>query len=200
MADIAHELVSAFNRHPNMAYSPGPNEVLHEKTPNGETVTITLQAQHVKALTRIVNAAPLNGDPFERRVYISEYTDLPSVTEQKLHRFIHDNNMEYNLDSVITGFFELNTCVDSMKITLPGGKYHAVRIDSITQSANDGKATTFVYLAEPTFGGGELLSCYGTNPEKVEGDETVSGEGRAIRYYPPTKYSPLGGILMERTY
>lgn len=108
--------------------------------------------------------------------------------------------MEYNLDSVVTGFFEVNTCVDSMNITLPGGKYHAVRIDSITQSANDGKATTFVYLAEPTFGGGELLSCHGTNPEKVEGDETVSGEGRAIRYYPPTKYSPLGGILMERTY
>lgn len=167
MAGIAHELVNAFNRHPNMAYSPVLNEVLHEKTPNGETVTITLQAQHVKALTRIVNAAPLNGDPFERRVYISEYTDLPSVTEQKLHRFIHDNNMEYNLDSVVTGFFELNTCVDSMKITLPGG---------------------------------EILICYGTKPEKVEGDETVSGEGRAIRYYPPTKYSPLGGILMERTY
>lgn len=200
MADIAHELVSAFNRHPNMAYSPGPNEVLHEKTPNGETVTITLQAKHVKALTRIVNAAPPNGDPFERRVYISEYTDLPSVTEQKLHRFIHDNNMEYNLDSVVTGFFEVNTCVDSMNITLPGGKYHAVRIDRITQSANDGKATTFVYLAEPTFGGGELLSCDGTNPEKVEGDETVSGEGRAIRYYLPTKYSPLGGILVERIY
>lgn len=200
MADIAHELVSAFNRHPNMARSPALNEVLHKKTPNGETVTITLQAQHVKALTRIVNAAPLNGDPFEHRVYISEYTDLPMVTEQKLHRFLHDNNMEYNLDSVVTGFFELNTYVDSMKITLPGGKYHAVRIDSITQSANDGKATTFVYLAEPTFGGCELLSCHGTKPEKVEGDETVSGEGLAIRYYPPTKYSPLGGILMERTY
>lgn len=45
MAGIAHELVSAFNRHPNMAYSPVLNEVLHEKTPNGETVTITLQAQ-----------------------------------------------------------------------------------------------------------------------------------------------------------
>lgn len=116
MAGIAHELVSAFNRHPNMAYSPVLNEVLHEKTPNGETVTITLQAQHVKALTRIVNAAPLNGDPFERRVYISENTDLSSVAEQKLLRFIHDNNMERNLDSVVTAFFEMNTCANEAGI------------------------------------------------------------------------------------
>lgn len=199
MSDITLKLTEAFNRH-NSLYNALLGNLKTLTTAHTEEVSITLDAGKVRALTRIVNAAPLNGDPFERRVYISEHTDLPSVTEHKLHRLIHGNNMEYNLDSVVTGFFELNTCVDSMKITLPGGKYHAVRIDSITQSAHNGKATTFVNLAEPTFGGGELLSCYGTNPEKVEGNETVSGEGRAIRYYPPTKYSPLGGILMERTY
>lgn len=199
MTDTTLKLTEAFNRHDSL-YNALLGNMQTLTTAHTEEVSITLDAGRVRALTRIVNAAPLNGDPFERRVYISEDTDLPNVTEQKLLRFIHDNNMERNLDSVVTAFFELNTCVDSMRITLPGGKYHAVRIDSITQSAPAGKAITSVCLAEPTFGGGELLSCYGTKPEKVEGDETVSGEGRAIRYYPPTKYSPLGGILMERTY
>ena len=69
MTDITLKLTEAFNRH-NSLYNALLGNLKTLTTAHTEEVTITLDAGHVRALTRILNAAPLDGDPLNTRVNV----------------------------------------------------------------------------------------------------------------------------------
>lgn len=62
MTDTTLNLTEAFNRH-NSLYNALLGNLKTLTTTHTEEVTITLDAGKVRALTRILNAAPLDGAP-----------------------------------------------------------------------------------------------------------------------------------------
>ena len=74
MTDTTLKLTEAFNRH-NSLYNALLGNMQTLTTAHTEEVSITLDAGKVRALTRILNAAPLDGDPLYTRVNVETDTD-----------------------------------------------------------------------------------------------------------------------------
>ena len=74
MTDTTLKLTEAFNRH-NTLYNALLGNLTTLTTAHNEEVTITLDAGKVRSLTRILNAAPMDGDPKCTRVNVETDTD-----------------------------------------------------------------------------------------------------------------------------
>lgn len=74
MTDTTLKLTEAFNRHDSL-YNALLGNMQTLTTAHTEEVSITLDAGKVRALTRILNVAPLNGDPLNTRVNVVTDTD-----------------------------------------------------------------------------------------------------------------------------
>lgn len=82
MTDLTLELTEAFNRH-NILYNALLGNMQTLTTAHTEEVSITLDAGKVRALTRILNAAPLDGNPLYTRVNVETDTDAVEGEECK---------------------------------------------------------------------------------------------------------------------
>lgn len=202
MTDITLKLIEAFNRHSRLN-----NALLNMKTLTAahiDEVTINLSAGHVRALTQILNMAPLDGDPLNLPVNIKADTDLLERDEERTSLYLHDNGMEPTLENVAAAFLYSGADTPYSNITLPYGKYCIARISGIKQEANTTGAATFALTTITTPGGwNEKVNTTFDFPNAdisyVEGEEYKNLGARVLRYYEPGKNAALGGILMERT-
>ena len=202
MTDITLKLIEAFNRHSRLN-----NALLNMKTLTAahiDEVTINLSAGHVRALTQILNMAPLDGDPLNLPVNIEADTDLLERDEERASLYLHDNGMEPTLENVAAAFLYSGADTPYSNITLPYGKYCIARISGIKQEANTTGAATFALTTITTPGGwNEKVNTTFDFPNAdisyVEGEEYKNLGARVLRYYEPGKNAALGGILMERT-
>lgn len=201
MTDITLKLIEAFNRHSRLN-----NALLNMKTlttAHIDEVTINLSAGHVRALTQILNMAPLDGDPLNLPVNIEADTDLLERDEERTSLYLHDNGMEPTLENVAAAFLYSGADTPYSNITLPYGKYCIARISGIRQEANTTGAATFALTTITTPGGwNEKVNTTFDFPNAdisyVEGEEYKNLGARVLRYYEPGKNAALGGILMER--
>lgn len=76
MTDTTLKLTEAFNRH-NSLYNALLGSMKTLTTSHAEEITITLDAGKARALTRILNAAPLDGDALNVRVNVVTNTAAP---------------------------------------------------------------------------------------------------------------------------
>nr|DAO49113.1 MAG TPA: hypothetical protein [Caudoviricetes sp.] len=202
MTDITLKLIEAFNRHSRLN-----NALLNMKTLTAahiDEVTINLSAGHVRALTQILNMAPLDGDPLNLPVNIEADTDLLERDEERTSLYLHDNGMEPTLENVAAAFLYSGADTPYSNITLPYGKYCITRISGIKQEANTTGAATFALTTITTPGGwSEKVNTTFDFPNAdisyVEGEEYKNLGARVLRYYEPGNNAALGGILMERT-
>ena len=202
MTDITLKLIEAFNRHSRLN-----NALLNMKTLTAahiDEVTINLSAGHVRALTQILNMAPLDGDPLNLPVNIEADTDLLERDEERASLYLHDNGMEPTLENVAAAFLYSGADTPYSNITLPYGKYCIARISGIKQEANTTGAATFALTTITTPGGwNEKVNTTFDFPNAdisyIEGEEYKNLGARVLRYYEPGKNAALGGILMERT-
>lgn len=201
MSDITLKLTEAFNRH-NSLYNALLGNLKTLTTAHTEEVTITLDAGHVRALTRILNAAPLDGNPLNTRVNVKTDTDAWETDASKINRYLEDNDWEPTLNNVATAFIYAETEFPHMDIELQGKEYRVTRIDSIGQYTGDGNGRgggyTKIITVAPGWDEYPNFDFYGTTPADVEGEEYKAANARAISYYEPDNVAALGGILMER--
>lgn len=201
MTDTTLKLTEAFNRH-NSLHNALLGNMKTLTTSHSEEVTITLDAQHARALTRILNMAPLDGDPLNLPVNIEADTDLWERDEERTSLYLHDNGMEPTLENVAAAILYSGADTPYTKITLPYGKYCIARISRIEQEANTTGAATFA-LTKITVPGGwcdkvnVTFDFPGADISFVEGEENKKANASVIRYYEPGKNTALGGILME---
>lgn len=186
MTDLTLELTEAFNRH-NSLYNALLGNLKTLTTAHTEEVSITLDAGKVRALTRILNAAPLDGDPLYTRVNVETDTDA----------------WEPTLNNVAAAFIYTETDFSQLDINLQGKEYRVTRIDAVHQYTGDGQGRgggyTKIITVAPGWDEYPNFNFYGTNPENVEGEEHKAANARALSYYEPDHVAALGGILMERT-
>ena len=96
MTDTTLKLTEAFNRHGSL-YNALLGNMQTLTTAHAEEVTITLDAGKVRALTRILNAAPLDGNPLNTRVNVETDTDAWETDASRITRHLEENGLEPNL-------------------------------------------------------------------------------------------------------
>lgn len=166
-------------------------------------MSITLDAGHVRALTRILNAAPLDGDPLYTRVNVETDTDAGETDASKINRYLEENDLEPNLNNVAAAFIYAETEFPRLDIELQGKEYRVTRITKVEQSTSDGggrgSASTKIKVDAPGWNERPVFEFWGTELYDVEGEEHKAAKARALSYYKPDNVAALGGILMERT-
>lgn len=201
MTDTALELARAFNRHSTLDFGL-TDGIRHEIAPEREELTFTLQGRHARALIRILDAAPRNGDPLNTRVNVETDTDAWETDASKINRYLEDNDWEPTLENVAAAFIYTETDFPQLDIELQGREYRVTRIDAVNQYTGDGNGRgggyTKIITTAPGWDEYPNFDFYGTQLESVEGEECKNANARAIRYYYPDKVAALGGILMER--
>lgn len=202
MTDITLKLTEAFNRH-NSLYNALLGNLKTITTAHAEEVSITLDAGHVRALTRILNAAPLDGDPLNTRVNVETDTDAWETDASKINRYLEDNDWEPTLENVAAAFLYTETDFSQLDINLQEKEYRVTRIHAVEQHTGDGQGRgggyTKIITVSPGWDEYPNFNFYGTDPADVKGEEHKAANARAIRYYEPSHVAALGGILMERT-
>lgn len=201
MTDLTLELTEAFNRH-NSLYNAMLGNLKTLTTAHTEEVTITLDAGKVRALTRILNAAPLDGDPLNTRVNVETDTDAMEPDTSKINRYLEDNDWEPTLNNVAAAFIYAECDCSDLDIELQGKEYRVTRIHTVEQYTGDGGGTgggyTKIITTAPGWDEYPNFDFFGTDPVDVEGEEHKAANARAISYYRPANTAALGGILMER--
>lgn len=201
MTDITLKLTEAFNRH-NSLYSALLGNLKTLTTAHAEEVSITLDAGKVRALTRILNAAPLDGDPLYTRVNVETDTDAWETDTSKINRYLEENDLEPTLKNVAAAFIYAETEFPHMDIDLQGKDYRVARITKVEQSTSDGggrgSASTKIKVDAPGWIERPVFEFWGTELYDVEGGECKKANARALSYYHPDNVAALGGILMER--
>jgi len=201
MSDITLKLTEAFNRH-NSLYNALLGNMQTLTAAHTEEVTITLDAGHVRALTRILNAAPLDGNPLNTRVNVETDTDAWETDASKINRYLEDNDWEPTLNNVAAAFIYTETEFSQLNINLQEKEYRVTRIETVYQYTGDGNGRgggyTKIITVAPGWDEYPNFDFYGTTPADVEGEEHKAANARAISYYEPDNVAALGGILMER--
>jgi len=201
MSDITLKLTEAFNRH-NSLYNALLGNMQTLTAAHTEEVTITLDAGHVRALTRILNAAPLDGNPLNTRVNVETDTAAWETAASKINRYLEDNDWEPPLNNVAAAFIYTETEFSQLNINLQEKEYRVTRIETVYQYTGDGNGRgggyTKIITVAPGWDEYPNFDFYGTTPADVEGEEHKAANARAISYYEPDNVAALGGILMER--
>ena len=201
MTDTTLQLIESFNRHDNL-YNALLGNIQTLTTAHAEEVTITLDVGKVRALTRILNSAPLNGNPLNTRVNVVTDTDAWETDASKINRYMEENDWEPTLENVAAAFLYTETDFSQLDINLQGKEYRVTRIHAVEQHTGDGQGRgggyTKIITVAPGWDEYPNFDFYGTDPENVEGEEHKAANARAIRYYEPDHVAALGGILMER--
>lgn len=201
MSDLTLELTEAFNRY-NSLYNALLGNLKTLTTAHTEEVSITLDAGHVRALTRILNAAPLDGDTLNTRVNVETDTDAMGTDASKINRYLEDNDLEPTLNNVAAAFIYAECDCSDLDIELQGMEYRVTRILLVEQYTGDGGGTgggyTKIITTAPGWDEYPNFDFYGTDPADVEGEEHKAANARALSYYRPDNVAALGGILMER--
>lgn len=202
MTDLTLELTEAFNRHDSL-YNALLGNMQILTTAHTKEVSITLDAGKVRALTRILNAAPLNGDPLNTRVNVVTDTDAWETDASKMNRYLEENDLDPTLNNVAAAFIYAETEFPHMDIELQDKSYRVARIDHIEQYTGDGRARgggyTKITVDAPGWVERPVFDFYGTDLYDVEGEECKKANARVLSYYHPDNVAALGGILMERT-
>lgn len=201
MTDTTLQLIESFNRHDNL-YNALLGNIQTLTTAHAEEVTITLDAGKVRALTRILNSAPLNGNPLNTRVNVVTDTDAWETDASKINRYMEENDWEPTLENVAAAFLYTETEFPHLDIELQDKSYRVARIDHIEQYTGDGRARgggyTKITVDAPGWVERPVFDFYGTELYDVEGEECKKASARVLSYYHPDNVAALGGILMER--
>lgn len=201
MTDLTLELTEAFNRH-NSLYNALLGNLKTLTTEHTEEVSITLDAGKVRALTRILNAAQLDGSPLYTRVNVATDTDAWETDASKMNRYLKENDLDPTLNNVAAAFIYAETEFPHLDIELKDKSYRVARIDHIEQYTGDGRARgggyTKITVDAPGWVERPVFDFYGTELYNIEGEECKKANARVLSYYHPDNVAALGGILMER--
>lgn len=208
------DINTAFDRHPalhgiQLEADTESTRVSSAKTGKTKTVHtvvgygLWMSPAMFSALVKILNAAPVNGDPLNAIVSLDIDTTASIYAREKIARYLADNGYEATLENVAAAILYSGADTPYAKITLPYGKYCIARISRIEQEANTTGAATFA-LTKLTVPGGwsdkvnVTFDFPSADISYVEGEENKKVNARVLRYYEPGKNTALGGILMER--
>lgn len=199
MTDTTLKLTEAFNRH-NSLYNALLGNLKTLTTAHTEEVSITLDAGKVRALTRILNMAPLNGDPLNAIVNLEIDSNASDRARGNIARYIAQKKATQTLEHIAAGYVYTVDSLGALHVDAAGGEYVVSRITTLTGTFKQEDITTptiretrFIVSAPD----GALMFC----AEDMEPNEFVGeeyGGYRIVKTFDPGGFALYGGVIMER--
>lgn len=159
----------------------------------------TLGAEATARLVKILNSAPVNGDPLNAIVNLMDVVMLQHERD-RLARFLEENNSEPTLENIATWYLESGS-----KYALPvdvvlAGKRKRYAVARVTSKFdNVGKELSTITFRAP----GETVTVAretdAIDLEDLEGLIIGCGSYRILHALKPEANTPLGGFILERT-
>lgn len=188
-------------------------DALVERRDRGDIrFTISANPWAMQSLVKILNAAPVNGDPLNAIVPLRLYSNATECDIEDIEYFLHDNHLDPTLENIAIGYLSEAATTDTLeldaRIGAISGKYAVTRIasryDSETEHlSNRGKCLSridFKIPGEPTDAEPELIIVVSEQAtisiEDLEG-HTFGDRWRIIRALKPVKGAPHGGFILE---
>lgn len=191
--------------HPNVirnrVASAKTGEVKDVYTPIGFTLKVS--GANLSALIKILNAAPVNGDPLQAIVNLMDVVMFQHERD-RLARFLDENDHEPTLENIAAWYLESGSKYAlPVDVVLAGERkrYAVARVTSKYDRVTHGYTKELSHLSVRV--PGELVTIAidkdEINIEDLEGMRLSNGEYRIMHALEPGNGAALGGILMERT-
>lgn len=184
---------------------PAPDGYEHNIDASNITFTLTLDAQKMAALTRILDSAPVDGRNLSARVSIDTNTDAEDEEASQIEKYLAENEMAPTVENVAEAYLHTDAQDGFIEIRADDAMYRATRVDSVdmqTRSVNTSR-TVLTRIVTSDYNGKGLtqiaFEICSADHSQVEGEAAKNADFTAARYYAPTGKAPLGGILMVRT-
>lgn len=198
MSDITLKLTEAFNRHNSL--NNALLNMKHLTAAHIDEVTINLDAMHVRALTRILNVAPLDGDPLNAIVNLEIDSTASDRARENIARYLAQKKATPTLEHIAAGYVYTVDSLNELQVDAAGGEYVVSRITTLTGTFKQENITTptiretrFIVSAP----GGALMFC----AEDMEPNEFVGEEYdgyRIVKTFEPGGFALYGGVILER--
>lgn len=187
-ADVEHERVAVAKT----------GKVHNIYTPIGFTLKVS--GANLSTLIKILNAAPVNGDPLNAIVNLEIDSTASDRAREKIARYLADNGYEATLENIAAGYIYNVDSLDELQVDAAGREYVVSRITTLTGTFKQENITTpTIYetrfiVSAPS---GALMFCAdGKRMGEFEGEEY--GGYRIVKIFTPGGFASNGGVIMER--
>ncbi len=167
-------------------------------TPIGFTLKVS--GANLSALIKILNAAPVNGDPLNAIVNLEIDSTASDRARERIARYLTDNGYEATLENVAAGYVYNVDNLNELQVDAAGREYVVSRITTLTGTFKQENITTpTIYetrfiVSAPS---GALMFCAdGKRMGEFEGEEY--GGYRIVKIFTPGGYATNGGVILER--
>lgn len=196
------DVEGAFRRHP--AITPGKANIdlwVESERYNGIHFGLRLSAEAMARLVKILNSAPVNGDPLNATVDLEIDSTAAEHDRERIARYLADNGYDATLENVAAGYvYNVQSFTRPLEIDAAGNEYVVSTVTSISGSAFRNKdwelkTTATINVSVPnnrtiTFTSQDL------NIKSFKGKKRH--EYRIVQVFEPGGYAPYGGVIMEQ--
>lgn len=207
------DIAGAFDRHPalhgiQLETDTESTRVSSAKT--GETKTIHTTVGYglwmsptmFSALIKILNAAPVNGDPLNAIVSLDIDTTASIYAREKIARYLADNGYEATLENIAAGFVYNIDSLNALQVDAAGREYVVSRITTLTRTFRQKDITaptileTWLIVSASFPDGSVMFTAKGKELEEFVGVEY--GGYRIVKVFEPGGDAINGGVILER--
>lgn len=210
------DVASAFERHPALCASFDPygleltGNPMHDYAVDAKSgkktvlsvsgYNLRMSAANLSTLIKILNAAPVNGDPLNVTVNLDLDTSASNRAHEQITRYLAEIGGNPTLSNIAAGYIYHVDSLDGLQVDAAGREYVVSRITTLTGTFKQENITTptiretrFIVSAP----GGALMFC----AEDMEPDEFVGeeyGGYRIVKVFKPEGAALYGGVILER--
>lgn len=207
------DINTAFDRHPALhgiqpeadTESTRVSSAKTGKTKTVHTVVgygLWMSPAMFSALIKILNAAPVNGDPLNAIVSLDIDTTASIYAREKIARYLADNGYEATLENIAAGFVYNIDSLNELQVDAAGREYLVSRITTLTRTFHQKDITTptipetRLIVSAPFPDGSVMFTAKGKKLEEFVGEEY--GGYRIVKVFEPGGYATNGGVILER--
>lgn len=211
------DVASAFERHPALCASfdsygmeltgnPMRDYVVDAKSGKKTALSVSgynlrMSASNLSALIKILNAAPVNGDPLNVTVNLDMDTNASNQAYEQITRYLSEIGGNPTLSNIAAGYIYHVDSINALQVDAAGREYAVSRITTLTGSYLQKDITT------PTVRETRFIV---PTPESsvmfcAKGKETLYefvgeeyGGYRIVKAFKPEGDALYGGVILER--
>ena len=211
------DVASAFERHPALCASFDPYGLELTGDPMREYVVdaksgkktalsvsgynLRMSAANLSALIKILNAAPVNGDPLNVTVNLDMDTNASNHAHEQITRYLAEIGGNSTLSNIAAGYIYHVDSLDGLQVDAAGREYVASRITTLTGSYRQKDITTptvretrFIVPTPES----SVMFCAKGKEKLYEFVGEEYGGYRIVKVFKPEGEALYGGVILER--
>lgn len=174
-------------------------EVKNVYTPIG--FTLKASGANLSALIKILNAAPVNGDPLNVTVNLDMDTNASNHAHEQITRYLAEIGGNSTLSNIATGYIYHVDSINALQVDVAGREYIVSRITTLTGSYRQ-KDITAPTVRETRFivptPESSVMFCEKGKEKLYEFVGEEYGGYRIVKVFKPEGDALYGGVIMER--